>query len=70
MRGENQYNHIRRVLFEISPSRGSSECIDFGGNPKDLRSILDHRRCLQIPQGLRELEILKSCDAILGARHT
>jgi hypothetical protein len=44
MRGENQYDHVRRVLFEISSSRGSLECIDVGGSPKDLRSILDYRR--------------------------
>jgi hypothetical protein len=44
MRGGNQYDHVRRVPFEIFPSRGSSECIDVGGSPKDFRSILDYRR--------------------------
>ena len=44
MRGENQYDYIRRISFEIFPSRDSSECINVGGNSKDLRSILDYRR--------------------------
>jgi hypothetical protein len=44
MRDGNQYNHVRHVLFEISLSRGSSEYIDIGGNPKNLRNILDYYR--------------------------
>jgi hypothetical protein len=44
MRDENQYDHIYHMLFEIFSSRGSSEYIDIGGNPKDFRSILDYRR--------------------------
>jgi hypothetical protein len=44
MRDRNQHDHVRRVLFEISLSRGSLECIDVGGSPKDFRSILNRRR--------------------------
>jgi hypothetical protein len=44
MRDRNQYDHIRRILFEIFSSRGSSEYIDVGGSPKDFRNILDYRR--------------------------
>jgi hypothetical protein len=44
MRGKNQYNYIRHILFEIFFSRDSSECINIGGNSKNLRNILNRRR--------------------------
>jgi hypothetical protein len=44
MRGRNQYDYIRRVLFKISSSRGFSKYIDVGGNPKNFRNILNRHR--------------------------
>jgi hypothetical protein len=41
MRGRNQYDHVRRILFEIFFFRGFLECIDVGGSPKDRRGNED-----------------------------
>jgi hypothetical protein len=44
MRGGNQYDHVRHILFEISFSRDPSKYIDIGENSKNFRNILDYRR--------------------------
>jgi hypothetical protein len=44
MRGENRYDHVYRILFEIFLSRGFSEYINFDGSSKNFRNILNCRR--------------------------